>query len=81
MRKLDLDNEYQAKGYSYLLELMDILKQRRIHLGLTQKQLAEISGVSVSTISKYERGIFPTRVVWLAAYMKAVEFPITAFGY
>jgi transcriptional regulator with XRE-family HTH domain len=76
MRKLDLTNEYQAAGLHDLNEVMAILKAIRLSKHMTQADVARISGVSVSTISKYERGLFPTRVVWFAAMCRALGLRI-----
>jgi transcriptional regulator with XRE-family HTH domain len=77
VRKLDLDNEFQRIGYANLLALVTMLKEERLRQGLTQAQVAALSGISISTISKYERGIFPTRVVWLAAYFAFLDLRLT----
>jgi predicted transcriptional regulator len=72
MRKLNLDNKYQYAAKINLDVVMQTLRQIRIDKGLTQKEVAEISGVSISTISKLERGIYPTRLVWFAAMMNVL---------
>ena len=38
------------------MELKDIIRNRRIELGLTMKQVADAVGVSEGTISKWESG-------------------------
>lgn len=38
------------------MELMDIMKQRRVTLSLTQQDLAEMSQVGLATIKDIERG-------------------------
>ena len=38
------------------MELKDILRNRRLELGLTMKQVADAVGVSEGTISKWESG-------------------------
>lgn len=38
------------------MEIKDILKNRRIELGLTMKEVSEIVGVSEATISRWESG-------------------------
>lgn len=76
MRKLDLTNEYQAQGLVDLNTLMAKFKTARLQCGMTQADVAKRAGVSVSTISKYERGLFPTRVIWLAAMCSALGYKI-----
>lgn len=39
------------------MDLRDILKQRRKILGLSQQDLAEMSGVSLPTVKDIERGL------------------------
>ncbi len=36
------------------------LRNRRLHLGLTQRELAERLGMARNTITRYERGFLPT---------------------
>ena len=36
------------------------LRRRRLHLGLTQKELPERLGMNRNTITRYERGFLPT---------------------
>lgn len=74
MRKLDLDNKYQYAAKVNLDVVMETLKSIRISKGLSQREWAEMSGVSVSTISKYERGLYPTRLVWYGALMNALGY-------
>jgi len=40
----------------HLLELIDTLKKRRAIVGVTQEQLAEISGVGLRTLKALESG-------------------------
>jgi transcriptional regulator with XRE-family HTH domain len=50
----------------------DELKEKRIALGLTQAQLAEILGVKPNTVARWERGLLAVpRTVELA--METVE--------
>ena len=76
MRKLDLTNEYQRYGLEDLNQVMAGLKAARLAKGMTQADVANLTGVSVSTISKYERGLFPTRLVWFAAMCEALGYSI-----
>ena len=38
------------------MDLSETMKQRRTELGITQQDLAELSGVSICTIKDIERG-------------------------
>lgn len=77
MRKLDLTNEHQATGLANLNHIMAVCKKMRIANGWSQKYTAELAGISVSTLSKYERGLFPTRVVWAAALVHSLGFRLS----
>lgn len=76
MRKLDYNSAYQSQAMHDLDEVMDAFTRKRKELGLTQQEIADLTGVSVSTVSKYERGLYPTRVVWLGAIMRGVYLRI-----
>ena len=39
------------------------IKKKREEVGLTQKQLAELIGVSSNTISKWETGTMPRNII------------------
>jgi len=71
LRKLDLTNYHQAAGLESLNYTMSVLKSTRLLNGMSQQEFANMAGVSLSTVSKYERGLFPTRVVWYAALIDA----------
>ena len=38
------------------MEMKDFIKQRRVKLGLTQKEVADYVGVSEATLSRWESG-------------------------
>jgi len=52
---------------------MTNVKTTRLKRGLTQRQLAEKSGVAQQTISQLERGHFAPRTSQAAALAKALE--------
>lgn len=47
-------------------EFNSSIKKKRIELGITQKQLAELVGVSSNTISKWESGTMPRYFIHVA---------------
>ena len=50
------------------------LRKERISQGLSQKAVADIANISLSIVSKYETGRYPTRLVWYAAQLNALGF-------
>jgi transcriptional regulator with XRE-family HTH domain len=55
------------------------IRERRIMLGLTQQQLAEMIGVSYQQAHKYERGINRVSAGRLFEIARALSAPITYF--
>ena len=56
------------------MKINDIMRERRKELGLTLKQVAERTGVSEGTISRWESGkISEMRRGKVAAYAKAID--------
>ena len=55
------------------------IRERRIMLGLTQQQLAEIIGVTYQQAHKYERGINRVSAGRLFDIARALSAPITYF--
>ena len=56
------------------MEIKDILKNRRLELGLTMKQIADAVGVSEGTVSRWESGkIADMRRDKIVAYAKALK--------
>ena len=55
------------------------IRERRIMLGLTQKQLAEMIGVTYQQAHKYERGINRVSAGRLFEIARALSAPITYF--
>ena len=74
MRRLDLEIKYQSAGKANLDIVMKELRMRRIELGLSQRDVANIAGISLSTVSKYENGRYPTCLVWYAAMIVALGY-------
>ena len=58
------------------MEIKDILKNRRIELGLTMKEVSEMVGVSEATISRWESGdIANMRRNKISALANALQMP------
>ena len=55
---LNTDDEPIVTDYDIEAELCELIVTTRTQLGITQKQLAEKSGVSQSNISKIENGSY-----------------------
>ena len=55
------------------------IRERRIMLGLTQQQLAEMIGVTYQQAHKYERGINRVSAGRLFEIARALSMPITYF--
>ncbi|HEY3617340.1 MAG TPA: helix-turn-helix transcriptional regulator [Candidatus Sulfotelmatobacter sp.] len=55
------------------------IRERRIMLGLTQQQLAEMIGVSYQQAHKYERGVNRVSAGRLFEIARALNAPITYF--
>jgi transcriptional regulator with XRE-family HTH domain len=55
------------------------IRERRIMLGLTQQQLAEMIGVTYQQAHKYERGINRVSAGRLSEIARALSAPITYF--
>lgn len=58
VRLVNTDNKPIAMDYDIEAELCEIIINTRTQLGITQKQLAEKSGVSQANISKIENGSY-----------------------
>ena len=59
------DKKPEATHYDIEAEMRDLIVRTRIQLELTQKQLAERSGVSQANISKIENGNYKPSVTTL----------------
>lgn len=58
VKLLDIEDEPNIIEYDIDLEVRELIINTRTKLGITQKQLAEKSGVSQSNISKIENGTY-----------------------
>ena len=56
-----------------ILEDMPLLKAWRLHLGLTQKKVAQRAGISQSALSQMERTENPNRTATLEKLAKAMD--------
>lgn len=65
------------------MELKDIIKSRRIALGLTQKEVADYVGVSEATLSRWESGeiknLRRNRIAALAKILNVDVFSLVDF--
>lgn len=58
-------------------DILEKIKNTRIQQGITQRELARMSGVSYSTITKLESGItLNPRFIQVAKIMKALNISI-----
>lgn len=58
VKLVESDDKPNFVDYDIEAELCDLIANTRIQLGITQKQLAEKSGVSQANISKIENGSY-----------------------
>lgn len=62
------------------MEIKDLIKSRRIELGMTMKELGDAVGVSEATISRYESGqIANMKRTTIIALSKILGIPTTRF--
>jgi DNA-binding XRE family transcriptional regulator len=62
-----------------LVRLRDSIARRRAELGLSQRRLAELAGVSLGTATRLERGAGPPRVSTVPKLEDALEWPRGTF--
>lgn len=62
-----------------LVRLRDFVARRRAELGLSQRRLAELAGVSLGTATRLERGAGPPRVSTVPKLEDALEWPRGTF--
>lgn len=62
-----------------LIRLRDCVARRRAELGLSQRALAELAGVSLGTATRLERGGGPIRVSTVPKLEAALEWPRGTF--
>lgn len=62
------------------MEIKDLIKSRRIELGLTMKELGDAIGVSEATVSRYESGqIANMKRSTIIALSKVLNIPTARF--
>ncbi len=62
-----------------LARLRDFVARRRAELGLSQRKLAELAGVSLGTATRLERGAGPPRVSTVPKLEDALQWPRGTF--
>lgn len=62
-----------------LARLRDFVARRRTELGLSQRKLAELAGVSLGTATRLERGAGPPRVSTVPKLEDALQWPRGTF--
>lgn len=62
-----------------LARLRECVARRRVELGLSQRSLAELAGVSVGTATRLERGAGPPRVSTVPKLEDALQWPRGTF--
>lgn len=62
-----------------LVRLRECVARRRAELGLSQRKLAELAGVSLGTATRLERGAGPPRVSTVPKLEDALEWPRGTF--
>lgn len=73
VKLLDIEDEPNIIEYDIDLEVRELIINTRTKLGITQKQLAEKSGVSQSNISKIENGTYKPSITILKRIADAFE--------
>ncbi len=56
-----------------------ILRRRRIEIGMSQERLAEVLGITFQQIQKYEKGVNRIAASRLWDISKALDLPVTRF--
>ena len=57
----------------------DMIRKRRIELGITQEQLAEVLDVSYQQVQRYESGVNKLNVEKIQLVAEALSFPLISF--
>lgn len=73
VKLLDIEDKPNIIEYDIELEVRELIINTRTKLGITQKQLAEKSGVSQSNISKIENGTYKPSITILKRIADAFE--------
>lgn len=73
VKLLDIEDKPNIIEYDIDLEVRELIINTRTKLGITQKQLAEKSGVSQSNISKIENGTYKPSITILKRIADAFE--------
>lgn len=73
VKLLDIEDKPNIIEYDIELEVRELIINTRTKLGITQKQLAEKSGVSQSNISKIENGTYKPSITILKRIADALE--------
>lgn len=60
-----------------LARLVQEVKSRRIQLGLTQKDVARLSGMSSATVQRFETGLYFPKGNYVMAIKHALQLPET----
>lgn len=60
-------------------KLGERMRERRLELGMSQEQLAEILGVTFQQVQKYERGVNRVAASRLQAIAAALQIPVSGF--
>jgi transcriptional regulator with XRE-family HTH domain len=67
------------KGHAVDVHVGDRIRQRRSQRGMTQARLAEIVGLTLRQIQKYERGVNRMSSSRLYALARALDVPVSYF--
>lgn len=71
LKNKNIKDAYDDLGLEF--ELVQLIIEKRLELGLTQKELAERMGTKQSAISRLERGAYNPTVSFLQKLAKAFE--------
>ena len=76
----DVAYEHHSKPYDYQLT-SDEFRELRKHIGLTQKEMANLMGVAVTTLQAWEGAISGTRAVAKPNYLACMVLTMMAEGF
>lgn len=66
----------RVRNWSAMLVIMQTIQERRVELGMTQKELAALAGVNPGTISRLESGSLAPSLSVASKVARALELPI-----